>query len=435
VITISQDYVPSGLPADLAPGQINPSLAAAGSARLSADRMEAGGFGNISLSARDMFVFDGPVTLTAGRSISLSRGILTSADATSPVTLNAPYVLLNGLNINTDEPAYINNGVWTPSTKTNSIASFTVNADLIDFQNTIKFGVHASIMLNDGSISTVDGAGFANVNFNSQGDIRFGNTSVTTPGNLAFSAAQLYPLTGATATVVAGETLSVGRNGGDAPQLPYSVFGNLSLSGAEIDQGGIIRAPLGLIALDSGAGVVNLKPGSITSVSAAGLTIPYGGTTDGVSYNYNGTAVTFTDSTGRPTAAVSLLGQSVNVESGAVLDLSGGGNVTGAGFISGRGGSVDVLTTALANANPANSFSAPGNAVYAIMPGWLCARGSCRRRGARYRPADHGPRRCAGAGGRHLHLAAGALCVAAGRVPGRDRQDLDHPVQRRRAGR
>ena len=61
-------------------------------------------------------------------------------------------------------------------------------------------------------------------------------------------------------------------------------------------------------------------------------------------------------------------------EPGAVLDMSGGGMLAGAGFISGRGGSVNVLATPLASANPANAgFSSAGNKVYAILPGYASA--------------------------------------------------------------
>ena len=61
--------------------------------------------------------------------------------------------------------------------------------------------------------------------------------------------------------------------------MPYSAFGRLKLAAATIEQGGVVRAPLGLI--DLGAWVnslVQLLPGSLTSVSGAGLVLPYGGT-------------------------------------------------------------------------------------------------------------------------------------------------------------
>ncbi|MES1448502.1 hypothetical protein ABUT38_18400, partial [Vibrio cholerae] len=87
-----------------------------------------------------------------------------------------------------------------------------------------------------------------------------------------------------------------------------------------------------------------------------------------------------------------------------VLDLSGGGELTGAAFVRGRGGSVDVLRHALADANPGFSFSNPGNAVYAIVPGY----------GAGYAPLAPD----AGAGdpavGRRVTVGAGVPGLPAG---------------------
>nr|WP_198087960.1 filamentous haemagglutinin family protein [Variovorax sp. E3] len=53
-----------------------------------------------------------------------------------------------------------------------------------------------------------------------------------------------------------------------------------------------------------------------------------------------------------------------------MLDLSGGGTLAGAGFVAGRGGSVNILTTPLASANPVNGYSSAKNTVYAIVPGY-----------------------------------------------------------------
>ena len=52
-----------------------------------------------------------------------------------------------------------------------------------------------------------------------------------------------------------------------------------------------------------------------------------------------------------------------------MLDLSGGGNPTGAGFTPGRGGSIDILKNPLAALNPAFAgFSHADSKVYAIVP-------------------------------------------------------------------
>ncbi|GCC48786.1 hypothetical protein chiPu_0033286, partial [Chiloscyllium punctatum] len=104
------------------------------------------------------------------------------------------------------------------------------------------------------------------------------------------------------------------------------------------------------------------------------MTIPYGGTVDGVTYSYNGASVSRIDVTNFGNvghqSGVTLDGQSINVESGATLDMSGGGVLSGAAFISGRGGSVNVLNTPLINANPATPVSKPSDKVYAILPGY-----------------------------------------------------------------
>ncbi len=179
-------------------------------------------------------------------------------------------------------------------------------------------------------------------------------------------------------------TLTVGRTTTDVPDAPLSVFGSLALAAPIVEQGGIVRAPFGTISLgqysvgflDRTSHQVDLLPGSLTSVSMAGMVIPYGGTVDGVTYSYNGAAVTTNT---RPltnfnnsgvASGIVLDSQSVNVAGGATLDLSGGGALSGAGFISGRGGSVNVLTTPLVNANPATPVSKSGDKVYAIVPGY-----------------------------------------------------------------
>ncbi|MGK9559260.1 hypothetical protein O6495_23845, partial [Salmonella enterica subsp. enterica] len=92
---------------------------------------------------------------------------------------------------------------------------------------------------------------------------------------------------------------------------------------------------------------INLLPGSLTSVSAGGLVLPYGGTVDGVTWRYDGKQVELlgvggTRSTGNAAVGVQLAGGSLNVQRDAVLDLSGGGQLLGAAFVSGRGGSTDA---------------------------------------------------------------------------------------------
>src|SRR5262249_61931265 len=104
---------------------------------------------------------------------------------------------------------------------------------------------------------------------------------------------------------------------------------------------------------------VELGAGSLTSVSAAGMEIPYGVTIDGV----DGRAWTeanwdlsgpFTVR-GAPTKLIVFGGAHVDTAAGAVGDASGGGDIYATEFVAGTGGSRNLLTTT-------------SQTVYALVP-------------------------------------------------------------------
>ncbi|WP_157128687.1 filamentous haemagglutinin family protein [Cupriavidus sp. USMAA2-4] len=396
-IVLGQAQRASGLSSTLAPGAADPALAY-GKAYLGVDKIEAGGFDNLSLLANGLLTFDGDVSLKLGQSLQLRQrviGLAETSGADARIDLQAPYVLVGGVTSVGGERLFpvVNGGV----SKSSTLARFGVRAGLIDVRDGVSFGVQETLAL-AGTSQSVDRRGFDLVALDSQGDIRFVagstnvvgatggiNTSLVTAGDLALTAAQVYPTTGANARALAGytgsnsyadgRTLTVARNGADDPGAPLSLFGALILAAPHVEQGGIVRAPLGSLQLGTdGYGnarteSVRLLPGGITSVSAAGLVAPYGGTTDGVSYKYNGADVRFPSTPG----GILLAGQSIASEHGSLLDLSGGGTVTGAAFVSGRGGSTDTLLNALMQYDRAGgSFTLPvlsAHPVYAIVPG------------------------------------------------------------------
>ncbi|WP_422086743.1 filamentous haemagglutinin family protein [Variovorax sp.] len=378
------------------------SILRTGTARVGVDRIEAGGFDNLSVLAHGPLAFDGNVSLHMAQSLRLYAGTYAHAEnaaAGSNVSLSAPHVRLAGVTALPGDGNTLPQANWSngPSQQA-ADGRFSVEADLIESRNVVGFGTHADIGLYT-SKYTVDRRGFANVEITSRGEIRFLAspqpvtalaTALETPGNLTLTATQIYPVTGADARVVAGyalrtvdganveefvpgTVLSIRRSGDGAPAMPDAAFGRLWLNAETIEQGGVVRAPLGQLVLGSDAtsrttARVNLLPGSVTSVSGAGLAMPYGGTVDGLSYLYNGQPLVL-DGVGSPMRGIQLAASHVDAQAGSVLDLSGGGTLAGAAFVSGRGGSVDILTTPLANANPANRYSSAGNAVYAIVPG------------------------------------------------------------------
>ncbi len=461
-IVVSDRTRSTTLPAGLAPGQ-NSFLNrpdTAGQAALSQQQVTAGGFTNVDLFARDQIAFAGSVSLHAAQSIELVAFGLTETSLHGSVAVTAPYVQLAGAPsvgeisetgygitplINRADAPRPGSQRYAPCLAgpgTCAAATLTVSGDLIDLENYVGFGVHAvvtdsSVPFGGASITrTIDSAGFNLVQLDSAGDIRFAANNegvsgtgvvatnqlvalpeeaafLATSGDLSLSAADIYPQTGVTGTLVAGQilgaagehyknsTLDISLPAGAAASAPLSAFGSLTLAAATINQGGHLAAPLGDITFD--ATRVNLLPGSITSVSAAGLDIPFGGTTDGVSYSYAGQALTFQSAGygGVPSDAVLspnsnhgivFNAASVDGEHGSLLDLSGGGTLAGGGggeivsggallsqgFIAGSGGSTDVLYSTIIAFNPAARSYAQamaatnttsGTAIFAILPG------------------------------------------------------------------
>ncbi|MEW6438319.1 MAG: filamentous hemagglutinin family protein [Pseudomonadota bacterium] len=442
VITITQSDGTPQLAADLAPGVTDASLTA-GSANFSADDIAAGGFDNVSLFARAAIVFDGNVNLKAGQSIAFYEGALGDTSPNASVTIAAPYVLLDGSTGVDNANARYYPGLGAPTQQTGT-GTLTVAADLIDIQNIVQLGTSGTLGLSSGASVAYDYAGFAEADFVSQGDIRFTTPTVTTSGsgtmtaldsigNVVFTAAQLYPTTGTIAAVVAGYprgvyggtlsptgVITIDSIDGVTPDVPFSAFGSLGFYATTINQGGVVRAPLGKLIFGGNApgiasslldttAAVDFLPGSITSVSANGLNMPYGGTTDGTTYTYNGATVTFpttpVDNNANPTTGITISAISVSEAAGATLDLSGGGTLDGAGFVTGSGGSVNALSTPLVNADPANKwFSAANDGVYAIVPGYS---GNYAPRNAENGAGDPTP-------GEQITIAAGVPGLPAG---------------------
>ncbi|MGX1175296.1 filamentous hemagglutinin family protein [Pseudomonas sp. R151218B TE3479] len=388
-----------------------------GRGRLGVDQVQSGGFGNLALLSNGLLSTNGDVSLSLGQSLSLyARGFgpSSTAPANTHVQLNAPHVLLSGPAAgrpNPDgynRPAVEGGGVSLLANK----AVFSINADLLDVQGNVIFSGKGTLRQADGSTVEVERAGFDRVQLLSRGDLRFlagfssaympegFTTQLLTPSDMVLQAAQLYPATGVGARILAGygwgtepgsgirlydprRSLVIGRTTQVTPQVPYSVFGRLQLGSAKIEQGGVVRAPLGLLEIgtNSAEGIsarVDLLPGSLTSVSGLGLVLPYGGTVDGQNYQYAGKKVVLLGQGAVPSGngdlniGVILGGKSVAAEEEAVLDLSGGGELLGAGFISGRGGSTDARFNPLVQMGANGGFTLPGlssNPVYAIVPG------------------------------------------------------------------
>ncbi|WP_460149308.1 filamentous haemagglutinin family protein [Pseudomonas sp. H1_A03] len=404
-LVLSQTHQGSTLPdtADAAAASLE-----YGHGRLGVDQVSAGGFDNLALLSDGVLGFDGDVSLKMGQSLRLysgAMGLTEQAADNSRINLSAPYLLLAGILEPLEaKDQYLHPVLTNGTSQRASQALFAANANLIDVRGSVQFGNNSNLPLSDTSLVNVDRRGFDDVQLTSQGDLRFLagagadaiatgiSTQLMTRGDMTLRAVQLYPGTEVGARVLAGflserdgtsfnydpdRTLTIARTGNSNAQMPYSAFGRFQLGAATIKQGGVIRAPLGLIEVGvMGGNRVELLPGSLTSVSGKGLVLPYGGTVDGQVYKYNGKTVTFIGLGGRDNNGLSvgltLGGQSVAVLPDATVELSGGGELLGAGFISGRGGSTDARYNPLVQFGANGGFVLPGlgtNPIYAIVPG------------------------------------------------------------------
>ncbi len=356
-----------------------------GHAALSVEQIEAGGFDHLALFGD--FRAQGDVNLRMDQSLRIhgmnerALGFAEGNSEGSRLLLSAPYVRLA-------------QGRWWQPAGEGTLRPVEAR---FDEGKQHRFDVKANLIdLRD--VSWL--AGFDHVNLDSRGDIRLlapaassaQETSLSSPGSIDISAARLYPAARARGRIVAG-VADIGPSGqpawqnpeavlrihgvGSATQpAPDSAFGRLELVAATVVQGGNVQAPWGRVQLGGGerstnrASRVDLLGGSVTSISGAGLALPFGGTVDGVTWRRNGAEfdVLVPGSIDAP-IGVDIVANAFNGAAGSIVDVSGGGELTGAAFVAGRGGSVDVLRHSLADANPRYGFSRAGNAVYAIVPG------------------------------------------------------------------
>jgi filamentous hemagglutinin len=365
-----------------------------GTAVIDVSTIKAGGFDAVTLTSADEISFAGTVALQSKSSLVLDAPVFVGSRG-AEVHLASAYVAVgNYLN----NPDYFDTNYASPNASavlnpTSGTAALVVNAQMLDIRGISGW------------------SGFATENFNSSGDIRlvagenaiFSPPSVNVPGapgfegalntsgTLDLQAAQVYPTTftafaindlpsSAAPSIAPSATLveiSTPAGVHTPPAIPLSAGGELFVNATNIDQNGVLRAPLGEIALNGVSlldstgnvlsnGKVTLGDGSVTSVSAAGAVIPYGVIANDSQWTYSSAAGYTNVLTQPPAKQITLNASDVSVNSGAKIDLSGGGDLYAYEFIAGQGGSVDVLD----QASLTSASRAAGTPVYsyAIVP-------------------------------------------------------------------
>ena len=339
------------------------------SAYVSSNALTAAGFDAIQLKAVSLPIstapalpgqidFVGNVTLVAAQSITLDAGVyMVSPGATARVS--APYIEFG-------------------------------NSD-VTFQNVTAANAMSAAGAAPGGRLDVTGGfielygtsalqGVSAASFTSSGDLRVQGLLSTTSflttaldgalyadGKLDLTAQQIYPTT-LSQFVISADPSSIAdptagsitiQSSSGAALTPLSAGGALTLSAGTVEQNGVLRAPFGNITLDAAS--IKLGAGSLTSTSADGLTIPFGTTQGGIDWVYplpnNNSVIYGTDGVAPPAQQVTLSGAMVNVSRGATINVAGGGDLQAYEWISGTGGTNDVLSNGTANGGRPNQFA------------------------------------------------------------------------------
>lgn len=315
-----------------------------GQAFFNAETLAQGGFERFSAQSDHEIRFQNNVDIAVKRSVVLDAPALNAFDNT--VNVNARYVALGS-----SDPVYQN-----APPATSGAGKLNISADLIDL-----FGNSAL-------------QGTKETNLHARGDIRLRGVldsttsrlmgSLSVSDDLNLQARQVYPTTLSEFEIKSSDgtvkVLPDAHPGGNtAPVL--SAGGKLTLSAPRIENHGVLKAPLGEIALNGSgdAGQIVLGAESQTSVSAEGLVIPYGKTQNGKDWVYGiGTGIVPIIDT-PPKKNLRLTAANIDLRAGAEINLSGNGDLYAYEFIPGPGGSKDVLD---------NIVNGKTNNTYAILP-------------------------------------------------------------------
>ncbi|MCG2839425.1 filamentous hemagglutinin family protein [Sandaracinobacter sp. RS1-74] len=298
-----------------------------------------------SVKAFDTVSIGGKIQAAQALEISSKRvlNISGTIDATVDMKFSSRDIYLSGQQ----------NSIVAPATA----GTLTISGETVQFQNRFSVG------------------GFRKVVVEAQGDMRSAGLAAQAnipaesipglyaSGDVVLRAAQIYPTTDSILRFESGSSVRVEQTG--RRDAPLSAGGELQIVAPLIQQAGTLRAPFGEIRLEAvgttdGEGVytpgrVELLAGSVTSTGADGNVILYGYTFDGQSWYAPLGVPGAPELTTPPEKRVSLTGDVIDVKSGAIIDVSGSGDVLGLEFVPGPLGQTNVLN---------------GEGMYAIVPAY-----------------------------------------------------------------
>jgi filamentous hemagglutinin family protein len=327
-----------------------------GQGAVPASTINAGGFDQLKVTVRNLqdnlgYGFqgggDGVGSLLIDAGVELSPAV--------SLALDAPTIAVNGSGTVTLDSSYVALGSDDTSSQlvnapqVAGVSTLDISAQFIDLIGAFAFGGVAAANLT--SATDIRAIGISTPN------ATLPTGSMAIMGNLTLTAQQVYPATLANYAIDVLDTPSqastlriVGEAG--SPSAVLSAGGALTLQASNIFDSGTLRAPIGSITLD--ATNVTLSPGSLISVSAAGMTIPFGETEGGLSWAYpfaiSGNTIVYGSVAGSvalPQKSVSINAQQLNFARGANIDISGGGDLQAYEFEQGTSNTQDVLSASV----------------------------------------------------------------------------------------
>ena len=320
-----------------------------GQTTISADKIEEGGISDLRITTSNDSTtsnnvkFLGDVNLTTKERISIDAQGLEWSNGThfGTVNFNTAYLKI-GSSLNRDVVGLPTTGAGILITK----------AQWTELSGATRWDAFSDITLH----STHD---LRTVGVRVDGEQRDFLGGLVTAANLNLQASQIYPstLSNFTFAIKNNPTGEITVTGSNTDASPLSAGGMLNFTAPVINQNGIIKAPLGTINL-SATNKLTLGEGSVTSVSAANLLIPFGVTAGGLDWLYPLDSSRNLLYNTPPEKHVVLNAPEITLQKGSVIDISGGGDLQAYEFQPGAGGSSDYLQ--------------PGSASYqggfAIMP-------------------------------------------------------------------
>ncbi len=352
----------------LQPGAALP-LSLRGKAYVSTDAIAAGGFSSLTLNARNKYNAARTALSNAGSIVFDSDIDFALSDA---LTLGTTNLDIAGHDVNLSAGVLtLGSSFWESGL---GVAQIKQATSAGDGRLTLR-GKMLDVVGNVGI------SGVADTQLVSAGDLRLraivdGVTArslaaaeLTQVGDLTLRAAQIYPTTLSDYTLRLTGTDSVLTTLAAGARTPLlSAGGKLTLQAPVIEHGGVLAAPLGGIALNAGRSL-HLATGSVVDVSAYELLIPFGRLRGGELnwiYPILGSAPLVIDSP--PEKSVVLSAPSIAMDTGATIDVSGGGDIRAFEQIPGPGGSKDFLDPGFADGAFAvvpwlNTLTAPYDTV------------------------------------------------------------------------